>query len=288
MGRLLGASPHGAARRLLLVAVASTAASSGCRIGFRSTGGDATLPSQASVGRTNMIRMWDEGGLLTRIGLGLAGGAVALGSISNVNTTQDTNRVGDTVVTTTTTTGTLDTAGAQAGADIANSDGKIAESYGRGRSFGASFAGGLDIASESLGGDTSGWQGEFGFAARSARFGRAFGWGWRASLTYGYGKFTAHERLLERQDRGPPDIAEELEHKFSGVNARFGLFMFKPPRSLKGLLATETYGKAELNLSDGSVYRLGQRLQVGFFYVEAELVRGNSGASTSMEVGFGF
>jgi hypothetical protein len=266
--------------RLVGLTIAAAILGGGCRIGYKSTAGGATAPEGFSKGVTRSLQFSDEGGLLSRAGLGVLGVAVAAGSIENVSSTSNTWTSGNTRITETTTTGTINTGTAQAAADIANAAGDSGTKLSSPR---GGLAANLEIAGTTLGGDTHGWQYDMGWAFR--RFSRAgsTAWGLRGYIGLGYGSFSMTDRMMDRVDRGPPKFGD-AELKFFGMPSRFGLFFltgFDKPSTIMG---TETFVKLNGNLLGPSVVHLGQRLQFSLVYLEAEV---STSGTTSDDVSYG-
>jgi len=271
----------------------------GCNVSYRSSAGTATAPEGFGPGVGRSIVFGDEGGLLSRLGLGALGtglaGAGALGGVKVVKSETDVSTNGNTTTITTRDTVEIDRQKVQEGAAGGMTLVRAADS-GKLSSAGGGLAANLEIASRSFGGDTSGWQYDMGYAFRKYRRGDSFVMGLRGYVGFGYGKFTIHDRVLDRVDRGPP-MFDSAETKFLGLPTRFGLFMLKKPssfdgmKSLKEVWGTETYVRANLNLADGPHrFHLGQRLQWALVFVELEASIGGfdtTDRSLGLAVGLG-
>lgn len=257
----------------------------GCRGGFHSTATGANAPSNFSPGVSNSLRFSDEGGVLTRVGLGIVGTAAAFGAIENPKVTTTTTLDGDKVIIDTKKEATINTDTAKKAVDITNAKPTIAE-QDKGDAFSASAAANFEIAGQTLGGDTSGGQFDFGVGLRHITAAGPVGLILRAYLGFGYGSFTLHDRM-ERIDRGPPMFGD-AHYKFIGFPTRIGAAFVKRFDRLSQLFGVEAFAKANLNLSDASIYAAGARVQYFLFFVEVEANRSSTGTGTGFEVGIGF
>lgn len=253
-------------------------------------------------GTTRSIYIGDRGGLFTQLGLGLLFGVAAAGTVKPGPTTTSSqgiydgggNRIG--TRTTTTYTGTVD---AQAGQDLQRSYDAASGAAGHQLRGGAQdptqkfdwVTGGLEIASQKLGGDTSGWMFDFGWKG-----GRRYGdWGLRSAVKFGFGKFTYEGRMVERLRTGAVAV-EDSDYTFFGVPIRLGI-------TYRG--AVELFGQLDLNLvtafrealpgqdeASPSPWRAGVRVFAAkMFYAEAGVAMSTMRAvnrSTMLEVGLEF
>lgn len=244
----------------------------GCSAGFRTSQGSATAPSGMSGGTTNSLVFSDEGGLLSRLGLGAIGVAASSAAIKDARTTKTTTVTGDRVIETTTQSATIDTqAGAVgAGTAIAAGDERTVLS-----GKGGGLAANLEVAGQSLGGDTSGWQYDMGGALRLFRQGAHHGYGVRAYAGIGYGTFDLHGRQLPREDRGPPMLGDG-EYKFAGLTARVGAWAYVMKSDVFSVIGTETFVKVSANAIGPHTFAIGQRLQLSLLFVELQVMRGTN------------
>jgi hypothetical protein len=274
----------------------------GCHAGFRSSAGSANSPDGLADGVTNTIVIGDEGGPLSRLALGTLGAGLgaagAMGGVSNVQMSSDTSTrtEGDTTITTdtTTTSGTYD---ADKGAAGAAAGMAVIDHADRGSlsSTGGGLAANLEIASRSLGGDTSGAQFDLGYAFRRYRRGDSQVMGLRGYVGLGYGKFTMHQRAVAIDDRGPPMFADGT-YKFFGIPARLGLFVLRKPsrfrgtRDLLSVVGTESFLEANLNSSGSQRFAIGQRVQLSAAFFELEVSMRDfdpAARSYTLELGLG-
>ena len=224
----------------------------------------------------------DQGGILSRAGLGMVAVAGAAGSIRDVQTKTTVTNNGDSIVVQKETSGTVDQQ------QLANAT-KLAEMAGDPKADLSSTNGGLaanlEIAAQTLGGDTSGWQYDMGWVFRKF---------WRGSIPFGirvyaglgYGRFTAYERILDPVDRGPPMYGEGTT-KFFGIPLRLGAFIVTRPEGLTSFYGTETFVKTGLNAIGPTALHVGQRIQVPLGYIEASYAVSGEGRSVGIEVGVG-
>ena len=240
-------------------------------------------PPGVSSGTTNRIRISDSGGPLTRAGvLGLAFGASA-GAVKNVQTTQTATRNGNDVIVRTTTTATIDqeqAARAQGLMDAAVADAPVP------------LHASLEIASTSLGGDTSGWMYNIGFRTDPVSVGKFAVL--RASFGLGFGRYTFHDR--ERRSIGGSSdagVIGDYRYTYIGSPVRITVFSTTWLRS---------YFQADLNWvtawdvisfepATPSPWRVGTQVNLGPIFVQGEVAwsRMNSeDASVGIEVGIGF
>ena len=257
----------------------------GCRAGVRTTAGGAVSAPGAGPGVRRSLVFSDEGGLLTKLGIGSLGVIAATGAIEDAKSETTISRNGSEVVVTREDSARINgqTAKSLQGFVDAGNTYSLPKRHG-------GMSANLEIAGESLGGDTSGGQFDLGYSFRHIVGGGPGYVGFRGYLGFGYGKFTSHDRVMDRTDRGPPMFADST-YKFVGMPVRFGVFAlgdFDKFRQLKGL---EVFTKVNLNASaSASTYHVGSRLQWFIFYVEAEV--GTQGMSEDdrslgLEVGLG-
>jgi hypothetical protein len=261
----------------------------GCRAGFKSAAGGATSPTGFGRGLSRSVVFSDEGGLLSRLGLGIGLGGLgvitAAGAVENAQTKTSVDTNGDRTVVTQETTGTVNQQQANDALKITQlADGaKLSGKNG-------GLAANLEIAAQTLGGDTSGWQYDMGYSFRRVTTSTTFALGFRGYIGVGYGSFTMHDRIMERVDRGPPEFGEAT-FTFLGLPTRFGVFLVKRPEGLTSLVGTETFVKANINASGPTVFHLGQRLQMSLLFVEAGVSMSGTAEddrSYELEVGLGF
>jgi hypothetical protein len=260
----------------------------GCRAGFKSSAGAATSPDGMGKGVSRSVVFSDQGGILSRAPLAALGMVAAAGAVKVTSDRTTVTPHGDgTATVEREISGTVDTRAAQNAVDLANANPTVTSSDGTSR---AGLAANLEIASRSLGGDTSGWQFDFGFGIQRIKrhyFSNGFGLGWRGYLGLGYGNFSFHDRVMDAADRGPP-VFGDGNYKFVGVPARFGVFVARMPGGLASILGTETYAKANLNSSGPSTFAVGQRVQWSLVFVEVETLMSAEDRGYGLELGFGF
>lgn len=274
------------AASLTLLVIAAT----GCRAGFKSSAGAATSPDSMGKGVSRSVVFSDQGGILSRAPLVALGALAAAGSVKVTSDRTTVTDHGDgTATVTREVAGTVDQGAAQNAANLANANPTVTSRDGTSR---GGLAANLEIAAESLGGDTSGWQFDFGLGYQQLNhrsLAHDFGIGWRGYLGLGYGSFSFHDRVMATADRGPP-VFGDGNYKFFGIPARFGIFVARA-RSLSKIFGTETFAKANLNASGPSTFALGQRIQWSIVYFEVEALMsgaGDSDRSYGLECGFGF
>jgi len=251
-----------------------TTALGGCHAGFKSAAGSATSPSGMGPTLSRSLQFSDEGLLLSRLGLGLLGMGAAVGSIEKTAIVEDEN--GDLWQVATINKDRAKKA--QDVLDLAN-EGKLSSATG-------GIAARLQIAAQTLGGDTSGWQYDMGYNIRAIRSIGPIATLLRAYVGVGYGSFTMHD-VLVRTDRGPPEM-RSADYDFFGVYARGGAFLIKNPTSFKDVAGLETFATVSGNALGASTFGLGERLQLTLLFVEVEAQQGSEGRTYSIEVGGGF
>jgi hypothetical protein len=266
---------------VVLSGLLAAALASGCRMGYRSSAGAAMAPPGLHQGVVRSVSINDEGMLLTRAGLGVLGVAVAAGSIENPQVKTTVDNVGDRTVVRQERTATIHSGPAEAGMAIATARNTSTAAGG--------LSSNLDIASRSLGGNTSGWQYEFGYSMRRIRRGKDWAAGFRGFAGLGFGRYKMHDWLVDVMDRGPPRFGSG-NYNFNGIPTRFGVFFASYPRSFLQLVGTETYVKANINFTDHSVFHVGQRFQYSLVFIEIETSMSSLDArdrSYGIELGIG-
>jgi hypothetical protein len=272
---------------------------SACHVGFRSSAGTAALPKAATEagaqrGMSRSVSMGDEGGLLTMavVKAGLVG-AGALGAAGSVEVTEYKESAtsivynsdgSKTYVKSSEATVKVDQGQAQRSADLMNTtptpDGLR---FGRG-----ALATNLEIASTSLGGDTSGYQFQFGYAYRMMYRRSGLVMRARGFAGLGFGHWTIHGRET-RMDRGPPTF-EDYRYGFFGIPVRVAGMIGKPRRDGLELVpefGLEPYVGTELNLNDPTPFRAGARLILSYVHIDVEWAKSSAGSSVSLEIGGG-
>lgn len=266
----------------------------GCTAAFRTQSGGATARDGVSSGTTNSLYFSDRGGLLTRAGLVALGLVAAAGSVENVKRESSVSDNGDGTVTVhTRTSGTFNAASAAAAADILDAASDPHQNFG-------GLTGGLEIASTSLGGDTSGWMFEFGYAYATVFHSR---WGFEGSAKFAFGGFTQHDRMIATFDTSSSDagvvtnVKGDGTYDFLGFPIRAGITYRVAPKT-----TIEPFVKLEWNLYpvndnsqltiDPSPWHFGGRFTIlDYFYAEADVrfsgLR-DSARSYGLEVGFAF
>ncbi len=213
--------------------------SAGCTAALKTSSGGALSRPGVEGSVTNSITIGDRGGLLTRaslLGLAIFGAA---GSVENVKTTTDVNSVGNATIVTTTTTGTVNRETLKSAGDMMNAATDPNANI-------SGLAASLEIASRSLGGDTSGWMYRIGY---SGRWGRGRGLGVRLFAGLGFGEFTHYDRKVSRY--APTDqtlvvnglgsvsvTTEDSDYVYVGTPVRIALTYAS---------IVETYFQAEMN-----------------------------------------
>lgn len=265
--------------RLCVAAVcAAVVVGTGCHVGYKSAAGGAQSPDGFGKGVTRTLQFADEGLVLSRLPLYALGMAAAVGSIENHAIVQDSQ--GN--YWQTATVNVKSAKNAQEILDLAN-EGKLSDRSG-------GMAARLQIAAESLGGDTSGWQYDMGFAFRKMRSAGPLFVMLRGYVGLGYGNFSYNDRAMSRVDRGPV-LFGDADYGFGGVYGRFGAFLAKPPSSFKKIWGLETFATVSGNIRGPSTIGIGERLQLLLLFVEVEAqVAGGSDddRTYSIEVGLGF
>ena len=258
----------------------------GCRAGFKSASGGATSPDGLGRGATHSLRFYDEGGLLTRAALAGLGVVAAAGAVENRKTTYEINQTDTGTVINRTDTGTINTDTAKGAAGIMNAAGDPNTSFGTAN---GSLAASLELASTTLGGDTSGGQFDFGYSYKYLQKMGNLGLAIRGYAGFGYGHYTFHERVMVATDRGPPKFGDGT-YKFLGIPARIGAFLFAAGGKFTTMVGVEAYAKLDINFSDAMVYHLGGRFQYSLGFVELEMMRGSKSdlGSVGLEIGIGF
>jgi len=266
----------------------------GCTAAYRTQRGGATTRDGVSSGTTSSLYFSDRGGLLTRAGLIALGLAAAAGSVENVRSTSTVSDNGDGTVTVhTRTTGTFNAATAAAASDILAAASDPHQNYD-------GLTGGLEIASTSLGGDTSGWMFEFGYAYATTFHSR---WGFEGSAKFGFGGFTQHDRMISTFDTTSSDMGVVRSAKgdghydFLGFPIRAGItYHITPTTTIEPFVKLEwnlypVTDNAQLTI-DPSPWHFGGRLTVlDYVYVEGDVrfsALRESARSYGLEVGVAF
>jgi len=269
------------------VVCATVLCGTGCQVGYKTAAGGAMSTGGLGKGTTRSLEFSDEGFLLTRLGLGFLAVGVASGSIENAKSESTVSTVGGNTVVTTKQSATINTGtlgAAQKIADAANGPRSgLSGAHG-------GVASRLSIAAQTLGGDTSGWQYDFGYNLRWVASLGPLGFMARTYLGLGYGTYKFHDRVYMPVDRGPPRFGDG-QYGFGGLYGRIGAFFIQPPKGLSDLTGLETYMSVSLNARDHSMVTFGQRLQIIAGFVEAEVQIGGSSAderSYALQIGAGF
>jgi hypothetical protein len=278
---------------LLVALVAAT----GCTAAFRSQDGGAIAPTGVSSGRTNSIYIGDRGGLLTRAGL-LGLGALAAAGATHTETTTTVSDEGSYYLVTKESTTTVDPVAAQNAADIMNAAADPSQNFG-------GLCAGLEIAARDLGGDTSGWMFDFGYA--TAATSKTSRWGLRGSAKLAFGEMTMHDRTLTAYI---PDSVQTMKgdasYGFFGTFLRMGATYWLPVSRhnvamLEGFLETDLNLLTALDVSQSnnfdelshpSPWSVGVRFTaIKVLYVEGKVLwsaMNSEHTSMGLEAGFAF
>jgi len=221
------------ARWLLLLTLATA-----CTAAFRSQSGGATAPAGVSTGTSNSIYIGDRGGLLTRAGLTALGVVAAMGAVTVDKQETHIYTAGDEVWAETKTEGRINFDNAQAAADIMNAAADPKQNFG-------GLSAGLDIAAQTLGGDTSGWMFDFGFeGAATSRHSR---FGWRAMCKFAFGDYTFHDRMIKTFSDGMVMMSRgDADYSFLGVISRVGI-TYRLPLSTTNVAMLEAFAQPNIN-----------------------------------------
>jgi len=274
--------------------ISMSLALAGCTAAFRTSSGGAIAPDGVSSGTTNSLYFADRGGLLTRAGLAALGVVAAAGAVQDVKRESTiSNNYDGTVTVTTKTQGTFNAKSAQDAADILNAASDPRQNFG-------GLTGGLEIASTKLGGDTSGWMFEFGYAHAMTFHSR---WGFRGSVKLMFGGFTLHDRMITSFDNSTSEtgvvtmVMGDASYKYFGLPVRAGLtYRFTPVTGLESFVKLEPnwYPRTSTRSIDfdPSPWHIGLRLSVlEFLYVELDARFSGLRESASgygLEAGFAF
>ncbi len=270
----------------------------GCTAAFRTQDGGATAPTGVSGGRSSSIYIGDRGGLLTRASL-LGLGALAAAGAVDSKTTRTVSDEGSYYRVTTETTSTVNVERAQSAVDLMGAASDPSQNFG-------GLCAGLEIASRSLGGDTSGWMFDFGYATASTS--TTSHWGVRASGKFAFGSMGLHDRTLSSYtpDADVTTKAGDASYNFFGTFLRAGATYWLPVAH-HNVAMLEGFVEGDLNwltwldgqqtrgfdqLSHASPWSAGFRFTaIKVLYVEAKLLwsaMNSAHTSTGLEAGFAF
>ncbi len=249
-------------------------------------------PTGVSSGRSSSIYLSDRGGLLTRAGIA-ALGLVAAAGASDSKTTRTVTDQGTYLYIQEETTTTVNPERAQAAADIMNA------ATDPDQNFGGACAG-LEIASRDLGGDTSGWMFNLGYAA-SATSSRSH-WGVRGSAKLAFGAMTMHDRELRSYAPNSVTMTTgDASYDFFGTMLRLGLSYWLP-LAHRNVAMLEGFVETDLNFmtavdqysdsSHPSPWSVGARFTaLKYVYVETKVLWSAMNAahtSLGLELGVAF
>ncbi|MBL0214297.1 MAG: outer membrane beta-barrel protein [Myxococcales bacterium] len=245
----------------------------GCTAAFRSSSGGTTARDGVSSGTSNSLYFADRGGLLTRAGLVALGLVGAMGSVQDVkNESHVTNNYDGTVTVVTKSSGTFNAKNAQEATDILNAASDPHQNFG-------GLTGGLEISSTKLGGDTSGWMFEFGYAYAKTFHNR---WGFEGSVKLMFGGETLHDRMIKTFDTSTSEtgvvtmMKGDASYKYFGLPVRVGVtYRVSPVAILQPFVKLEpNWYPRQRTLSidlDPSPWHFGMRLTaIRFLYVELD------------------
>jgi hypothetical protein len=266
----------------------------GCTAAYRTTSGGATAREGVSSGTTGSLYFSDRGGILTRAGLAALGMVAAFGAVRDVKSESTVTNNGDGTVTVhTKQSGTFNAHDAQAAADILNAASDPRQNFG-------GLTGGLEIASTSLGGDTSGWMFEFGYAYAKTFHNR---WGLNLAGKLMFGGFTQHDRMITKFDTSSSGTGVvtttmgDSGYDFVGPTLRLGFpYRVRPDVFVEPVLklALNWYPRGVDNdiQFDPSVWQAGVRVTaMKYVYVEIDgrfSEFRESATSYGLEVGLAF
>lgn len=152
---------------------------------FKTSSGKALAPVGMSGGTTNIVRVADVGGPLSRAALVGLSWLTAAGAYRETGRSTTTYRSGDYIVTETRSTGYVDQAQARQAEEI------MKEAFGN-EPVGLQAS--LDIATRHVGGDTSGWMYQVGYKSDAFACTRFFACRFYGGL--GFGRYTFHDRMV--------------------------------------------------------------------------------------------
>ncbi len=281
---------RGCAHGLLALAVVLLLAGCpGARYGgsFRSSTGTAMAKPGVSGGTTNVLRVADVGGPLSRAGLYAMAAMVAAGAVETESTSR-TYRSGDYIVTETTTTVTGVDENAMATAQTLLDTAASKESI---QALGIQSS--LEIATRYLGGDTSGWMYNVGYGSRPFLCGPRLVCNVYGGV--GFGKYTFHDRVLRaRVGAGTSgEIMDDSTYAYFGSPLRLTI----TPGRYVGAYVQADLNWATLsnqvlgNTGSPSPWRVGAELRYRFLFARVELAAARmvwASTSTQLEVGLGF
>ncbi|CAN5231318.1 hypothetical protein BH11MYX1_BH11MYX1_39940 [soil metagenome] len=281
------------------VVVAMAIAASGCTAAFRTQTGGAMAPTGVSSGTTNSIYSGDRGGLLTRASL-LGLGVIAAAGAVDAHTERTVTDNGTYYTVTDTTTYTANPAAAQAAADMMTASTDPSQNFG-------GLCAGLEIAGRHLGGDTSGWMFDFGYAA--AQQSSKSRWGLRYSAKLKFGQLTMHDRTGRSYDSFDQTVSMktgDFDYNFFGGVIRAGATYWLP-LAHHNVAMVEAFIQTDLNimattdneahrgfdeLSHPSPWSVGARFTAfKYLYVESFIAWSALNAeheSLGLEAGFAF
>ena len=269
--------------RAVMLAAACALSSVGCAhakygASFRHQQGAAIAPPGVAGGTTNTVRISDISGPLSRAGVYGLAVLTAAGAYRETSRTTSSYRQGDYIVTETTSSGYIDQGTAAAAGELA------AAAVG---DEPVGLQASLDIASRSLGGDTSGWMYQLGYKGEPFLCGprlmcRFYG-------GFGIGRYTFHDRM--RTD-GSGAVAE-ARYSYIGVPLRLDLV---PSRFLTVFVQADlniaTVANAMFDeLGSPSPWHAGVEVKVGWVFGRVQQSWGRAtwdSRSTTLEVGLGF
>lgn len=270
--------------RAVRVVTLATLVASGCAhakygASFKTASGNALAPVGMAGGTTNIVRVADASGPLSRAALiGLAT-LTAAGAYKETSRSTTTERVGDYIVTTTTTTGTVDQAQAQRAAALADSA-FSSEPVGLQAS--------LDIATRYLGGDTSGWMYQVGYNSEPFACGPVLACRFYGGL--GFGSYTFHDRMIE--DASGTRMGDG-EYNYIGFPLRLEV---APASFLAGFIQADLNTVTLANIISSeegspSPWHVGVDLRFKWIYGRMQQTFGQAtldDRTTTFEVGLGF
>jgi hypothetical protein len=279
--------------------VMATIATGGCTAAFRTQTGGAMAPTGVSSGTTNSIYIGDRGGLLTRASL-LGLSVISAAGAVDAHTDRTVTDNGTYYTVTDTTTYTANPAAAQAAADIMTAATDPALNFG-------GLCAGLELAGRRLGGDTSGWMFDFGYAGLEQS--SKSRWGFRYSGKLKFGQLAMHDRTGQSYDSFDQTIAMktgDFDYNFFGTVLRFGPSYWLPIAH-HNVAMIEAFIETDLNLfaiTDNEAHRGFDQLShpspwsVGgrftafkYFYVETFIAwsaMNTEHESLGLEAGFAF
>ncbi len=256
-------------------------------------------PTGVSSGTTNSVYIADRGGLLTRAALVGLGVIAAAGSVE-AHTERSVVDNGSYYTVTDTTTYTTNPAAAQTAADIMNAAADPALNFG-------GLCAGLQLAARDLGGDTSGWMFDFGYAA--AEQSAKSRWGLRYSAKLKLGELTMHDRTGRSYSSIDQTISTQqgdFDDDFFGAVVRGGVTYWLPIAH-HNVAMLEAFVETDLNLltvldheahdgfdelSHPSPWKIGARFTaIKYLYAETYLAWSAMNAehrSVGLEAGFAF